>query len=61
MKERIEKIIKLSTASGEDVKEIVLIHQNLFGTTQRICPTCPEQIRLAVERIKKYYNTEYNG
>ncbi len=60
MKERIERVINLSTASGEDVKEIILLHKKIFGSEQKICPTCPEQIRQAVNRLKIYYKTEYN-
>ena len=55
MNERILKVIKLTQATPEDAKEIVLIHNHLFGSEASICVNCPDQLRLAVKRIKAYH------
>ena len=57
MNERIENILRLTTATPKDAKEIIHIHSTLFGKEIHICPTCPDQLRLAVKRIKKYYES----
>ena len=61
MREKIFWVLQLTHASHEDAKEIVKIHNNVFGTEDFICSSCPEQFRKAVERLRNYYEREYKG
>jgi len=55
MIERIEKVLLLTSANPAEAKEIVSIHKQLFGSMINVCSHCPDQLRLALERIKKHY------
>jgi len=59
MRERIFNIINLSTANSEQAKEIVKVHNIIFGAEFKICVNCPEQLRAAVKRLKLYYKDNY--
>ncbi len=59
MKERIHAVLQLEEATPKDAKEIIHIHNELFGKELSICPTCPGQLRHAVRRLSNYYKTEY--
>jgi hypothetical protein len=57
MKERLEYIRTLSRANGEQTKIIQSLHIEIFNKDIQIsCPTC---VRIAVNRLKNYYNEKY--
>jgi len=59
MKEELEWINSLTRLKQEDKKRLLIIHRELFGASADPCLNCPDAIRQAVNRLKKYYEQNY--
>lgn len=59
MKEDLEWVISLTRLKQEDKTRLLNIHRELFGNSIDPCMNCPDSIRQAVNRMKKYYEKEY--
>ena len=56
MKQEIEWAVSLTRLKQEDKQRLLKLHRELFGVSMDFCLNCPEQIRTAVDRIKRYYD-----
>lgn len=48
----------LTRVTDQDKKRMLIIHRELFGAAMDFCLTCPHQIRLASDRLKRYYEKD---
>jgi len=60
MIEDLEWVASLTRLKQEDKQRLLNIHRTLFTSIPDPCMNCPDQIRQAVNRIKKYHEKERN-
>lgn len=58
-KERLEKVINLSTATPEEVQEMFALYRELFNNKTALCKSCPDNIRFVQKNLKQYYKTYF--
>ena len=56
MKQELNWAVSLTRLKQEDKQRLLKLHRELFGASMDFCLNCPEQIRIAVDRIKRYYD-----
>ena len=54
MKE-LERIIKLTRATPEDVKTLFELHKKYLDNDFNYCASCPSNVRLALRQLQGYY------
>ena len=59
MSENLQWLRSLSRANAEDKKRIKELYESIFDDSKDICFTCPSSVRLAVNKLKNYYDARH--
>jgi len=51
----LKEVSKLTVASPQQVTDMFNLHRKIFGSTIKLCTSCPSVVRAAQKRLTDYY------